>query len=294
MNSSLHLGCPVWNCDKWLGTIYPAKAPKREWLQHYSRAFNSVEGNSTFYGLPALETVRRWADETAPDFRFALKFPRMISHEKRLRNSNSDLRPFLQILESLKAEEKLGPSFLQLGPDFSAREFAPLATFLRQLPDEFPYAVEVRHSDWFDQGTNEAQLDELLQSLGIDRVLFDSRPLFAKRPQSDNETETQRRKPRPPHRLTVTGKHPLVRLIGSDDVAAAEPWLAEWKDIVARWIQDGLQPYFFTHAPDDRYAPLIARRFNELLRQQLPNLPPRPACATAEETKPRRQALLFE
>jgi uncharacterized protein YecE (DUF72 family) len=169
-----------------------------------------------------------------------------------------------------------------------------LAAFLRQLPGEFPYAVEVRHRDWFDQAGNEAQLDELLQSREIDRVLFDSRPLFAKTPQSDKERETQRRKPRSPYRQTTTGRHPLVRLIGSDDVAATEPWLTEWAPVVAAWIRDDLQPYFFTHAPDDRYAPQIARRFHELLREQLPELAPMPAWPGVEVTKPGRQTRLFE
>jgi uncharacterized protein YecE (DUF72 family) len=292
MTPTLHLGCPVWNCDKWLGTIYPPKAPKRDWLRHYSQSFNTVEGNSIFYGLPALGTVQRWVEETADGFHFALKFPRLISHEKRLRNCDVDLRPFLQILETLQAAQKLGPSFLQLGSDFSPGEFSSLAAFLTQLPDEFAYAVEVRHSDWFDHGINEARLDELLQCLKIDRVQFDSRPLFAKPPQTASERETQRRKPRSPHRATVTGQHPLVRLIGSDDVAAAEPWLAEWATVVAGWMRDGLQPYFFAHAPDDRHAPLIARRFHELLQQRLPDLTPMPAWAPA--AKQSRQSLLFE
>lgn len=291
---SLHLGCPIWNCDNWLGSVYPAKAPKREWLGHYSRAFNTVEGNSTFYGLPALETVQRWGNETAPGFRFALKFPRVISHEKRLRASDGDLRAFLEILEILQRADRLGPSFLQLGPDFSASEYASLERFLQQLPKEFPYAVEVRHRDWFDDGMHEARLDELLESLQIDRVLFDSRPLFASAPVTDSERETQRRKPRSPHRLTVTGQHPFVRLIGSDDVGAVEPWLDEWAPLVAGWIRDGLTPFFFAHAPDDRFAPVIARKFHERVRGHLPELSLMPKWPGEESSKLSRQSLLFD
>jgi uncharacterized protein YecE (DUF72 family) len=76
-----YLGCPVWACEKWKGTLFTSSAPRASWLTEYSTVFNTVEGNSTFYALPALDTVRRWADSVPSGFRFALKFPQVISHE---------------------------------------------------------------------------------------------------------------------------------------------------------------------------------------------------------------------
>lgn len=80
----LMLGCPVWGCADWGGQVYPLKTPRSQWLHWYSRTFNTVEGNSTFYALPSVETTRRWASETANGFRFMLKFPRVISHDSEL------------------------------------------------------------------------------------------------------------------------------------------------------------------------------------------------------------------
>jgi uncharacterized protein YecE (DUF72 family) len=156
-----YLGCPVWGCPDWVGSIFRRGAKRHEFLHQYSMAFNSVEGNTTFYGLPTLETVQRWCDETLPGFRFALKFPRTISHEKQLVDAGEETRHFLSVLERLALADRLGPSFLQLSPTFSASQLPALAIYLRELPEEFPFAVEVRHHDYFDHGPTEQALDEL-------------------------------------------------------------------------------------------------------------------------------------
>lgn len=272
-----HLGCPIWACRGWVGKVFLSSAKKHEFLHQYSMAFNTVEGNSTFYGLPTLDTVRRWCDEALPGFRFALKFPRAISHEKQLLDAKADTRDFLSILEILLAADRLGPSFLQLAPNFSAKQFPALAAYLRELPEEFPFAVEVRHADYFDQKTHEQELDELLIRLRIDRVIFDSRPLFAAKAKDSSEKEAQQRKPKSPVRQTVTASRPMIRFVGSNNVEAARPWIDEWAPVVAKWIANGLDPYFFTHAPDDQYAADLARVFHQALSLHVPNLPPFPA-----------------
>jgi uncharacterized protein YecE (DUF72 family) len=261
----LQLGCPIWACEKWRGTLFAPKAKRSDWLAQYSSVFNTVEGNSTFYGLPALDTVRRWAQETADGFRFALKFPREISHERRLFGAESATEAFLEVLKTLHAADRLGPSFLQLPPDFSGKSFAALEAYLRRLPRDFPYAVELRHANYYDQGHGEQSVDALLTELGIDRVLFDSRPLYSAPPKTESEQGAQSRKPQTPLRTTVTGPRPLLRLIGRDRVEEVEPFLQEWAPIVAGWLAEGRSPYVFTHAPDDAVAPFIARRFHEEL-----------------------------
>ena len=65
---------------------------------------------------------------------------------------------------------------------------------------------------------------------------------------------TQQRKPRVPVRRTVTGRHPMLRLIGRNDLAAMQPWLDEWAATVGGWIGMGLEPFVFTHTPDDIHA----------------------------------------
>lgn len=257
-------------------------------------AFNTVEGNSTFYGLPSLDTVRRWCEEALPGFRFALKFPRAISHTRQLVNAGDETRAFLSVLETLAASDHLGPSFLQLAPSFSGGQLPALATYLRELPEEFPFAVEVRHSDFFDQGQHETALDELLLRLQIDRAIFDSRALFSAPATDDHEVEAQRRKPNSPLRQTVTGRRPMLRFVGRNDVQSAAPWVAEWAPVVARWIDQGLDPYVFTHTPHDQHAPDLARMFHDALSGLLPDLPPLPVwpgALAAAVSRPRQREL---
>jgi uncharacterized protein YecE (DUF72 family) len=289
-----YLGCPVFASPDWLGKVFTAKAKRSEWLKQYSLAFNTVEGNSTFYGLPSLETAERWGSETEPGFRFALKFPRIISHEKELAGAQVETELFLNVLAALRQRDRLGPSFLQLGPYFDGSRFPLLADYLRALPREFPYAVEVRNLDYFDAGRYERPLDALLTELKIDRVLFDSRPLFAQPPTDDSEREAQRRKPRSPLRRTVTGPHPMLRIVGRNRVDDARPWIEQWAPLVAQWIREGRTPYLFMHTPHDLHAPEMARVFHQQLQHSLPDLPPLPRWPAEEETYQRqRQRELF-
>lgn len=267
------LGCPVFASADWGGLVYPAKSPRANWLSWYSRSFNTVEGNSSFYSLPTREVIERWASETAEGFQFCLKVPRDISHDARLVNCERLTDELIDRLWLLKERNRLGPSFLQLAPNFSAREFTALLKFVAAWPKELPLSVEVRHPDYFDDSRHERNLDELLTSHGVDRCLFDSRCLFSAPSSTQSELVSQGRKPKSPHRLTVTGKRPMLRFVGRDQVDLADPWIAQWAPIVAGWIDQGLTPYVFTHAPNDAFGPSFARRFHAALRVLLPTTP---------------------
>ena len=287
------LGCPVWACPAWTDSVFRADARRSDWLRQYSQNFPTVEGNSSFYAIPTVDVARRWAAEAASGFQFALKFPRVISHDKSLTACDAELSAFLAVLEVLGAADRLGPSFLQLPAHFGPDGLPRLERFLDQLPGGFPYAVEVRHPAFFSGGGDERAFDDLLAARSIDRVLFDSRALYSAPPTDDCEAESQRRKPRVPWRKTVTGKRPLVRFVGRDNVDTTVPWLAEWAPIVAGWISTGLRPFFFTHAPDDAFAPAMARRFHEELRRVSPAIPPLPALLGERPEPGLRQRELF-
>lgn len=293
MNWPYSLGCPVWACEHWRGSLYTRKSKRADWLAEYSATFQTVEGNSTFYALPTVETARRWAETTLAGFEFCLKFPRVISHDQMLRNCANALRPWLQILDALAACDRLGPSFLQLPPNFAADRFGDLAAFLRNWPKQFPLAVEVRHRDWFDQADCENRLNELLASMSVDRVLFDARALYSRPPETAAEEVSQTRKPRSPLRHTLTGQRPFVRFIGRDDVGSVDPWIEEWATQTADWIRRGLKPLVFAHAPDDTFAPEFARRFHEALTAKVPGLATLPPFAGESEPAPAEQLSLF-
>lgn len=292
MDAKYHLGCPVWACPEWVGSLFSTK-DRKKWLGEYSSVFSTVEGNSTFYGLPARETVQRWAESSCDGFRFCLKFPKAISHDRRLIDAELETELFLDVLRVLDDADRLGPSFLQLPTTFSAAEFDRLESYLRALPAEYPYAVEVRHRDYFDQGRTEDQLNELLRELKIDRILFDTRGLFSKPPSDDAEEVSQSRKPRSPHRITVTGTRPMLRLVGRNSVDDSLPWIEEWAGVVAEWITSGLQPFVFTHSPNDAFAPEHASCFHHELQKRMSGLPDLPDLPAAMLQRPPRQLSLF-
>ena len=87
MIKGYYLGCSIWGNKDWVGELFTKDAKTKDFLQQYASVFNTVEGNTTFYGLPSEATVARWREETSEGFRFAFKFSRAISHEKRLVNA---------------------------------------------------------------------------------------------------------------------------------------------------------------------------------------------------------------
>jgi len=85
----------------WVGRFYPPNAKPGEYLQFYSRIFTAIEINTTFYGVPKLRTVERWARNTPDDFVFTAKMPREITHGNRLTNALGALHHFLRVMDYL-------------------------------------------------------------------------------------------------------------------------------------------------------------------------------------------------
>ncbi len=131
----------------WAGVFYPAKTPARSYLAQYSKIFNAVELDSTFYGTPPVDRVKQWAATVSEDFRFCVKTPRQITHEARLSNVSGEMARFLDIMQELGP--KLGAILIQLPPSFSAAEFETVTTFIETLPAHLSYALEFRHPSWF-------------------------------------------------------------------------------------------------------------------------------------------------
>lgn len=270
------LGCPAWSTSDWIGTVFHSQTETCNLLREYSRIFNTVEGNTLFYALPPLATVERWMAEAEDGFRFAPKFPKAISHERRLKDAQAETSAFLKVLEALSHGDRLGVSFLQLPPSFNINGLETLSRFLKSLPKEFSFAVEPRHVSWYDQAENEKRLDDLLESHGIDKVIFDTRPLFSQEADDSAERDAMERKPQTPVRRTALAKHPILRFIGRNDPLKNEPWIKEWAPIINKWMLEGRRPYVFAHAADDANAPFVARRMHEQINKLNPLMPQLP------------------
>ncbi|MGI8467893.1 MAG: DUF72 domain-containing protein, partial [Pyrinomonadaceae bacterium] len=159
---SVYVGCQGWNYADWTtkadgeSIFYPRGTRANEMLKIYSKAFETIEVDSTFYAIPAVSTVENWYRKTPARFMFSLKMPQEITHEYVLRE------PSFVILEEfcervLLLKEKLGVVLVQLAPTFDAsKENAQaLREFLAYLSKEIRFAIEFRNREWLVDWTFE-------------------------------------------------------------------------------------------------------------------------------------------
>lgn len=149
MSADIFIGTQGWNYAGWMGAFYPSKLPPKDLLPLYSRIFNTVEVDSTFYAIPAESAVRGWYEKTPADFKFSLKLPSQITHQNRLRDSVDILHDFSSRV--LLLQEKLGCVLIQLPPDFPPSEHSALSRFLGQLPPSIHFAIELRDQKWISR-----------------------------------------------------------------------------------------------------------------------------------------------
>jgi uncharacterized protein YecE (DUF72 family) len=164
----LRLGTQGWNYSAWVGSFYPDGTRAPDFLRLFSRAFDTVEVDSTFYAIPPVSTVRGWASRTPEHFRFALKLPQEITHERRFVDADTPLQTFVERAHELGP--KLGPILIQCGPDFSPLERPALERFLPQLPGGVRFAIEFRQRGWITPETL-----ELLSAHRVALALSDGR-----------------------------------------------------------------------------------------------------------------------
>jgi uncharacterized protein YecE (DUF72 family) len=139
----VHIGTMGWSYNFWKENFYPENLTSKEFLTYYARQFNTVEVDNTFYRIPSKQTVIAWKEQAPSGFLFSLKFPKIITHVKMLKDCQEEARVFIERVGLL--QEKLGPLLLQF-PYAFGNEHAPLLRdFLNTLPKEHRYVVEVRN-----------------------------------------------------------------------------------------------------------------------------------------------------
>ncbi|MCA1588006.1 MAG: DUF72 domain-containing protein [Chloroflexi bacterium] len=143
----IRIGCSGWNYVSWRGSFYPKGMPANRWLEHYASVFDTVEVNTTFYRLAKKEAVARWASQTPPEFCFAVKASRYLTHIKRLKEMQTGLQRLIEPLQPLREAGKLGALLWQLPPNFH-RDLDRLDFALGHLPPG-RHAFEFRHASWF-------------------------------------------------------------------------------------------------------------------------------------------------
>jgi len=139
----IYIGTSGWFYTHW--DHFYQGLPSSQWLSYYARYFSTVEINSTFYHLPKKKSVKNWFNSTPKDFIFSVKFSRLITHVKKLKESNLEIENFLKAIHPIKS--KLGPLLFLLPPSFKLN-YEALKNCIEQLPKRYSYTFEFRNESW--------------------------------------------------------------------------------------------------------------------------------------------------
>lgn len=231
--SRVWIGTSGYNYPEWRGTFYPEKMKPADMLPFYAAAFDSVEINYTFYRMPNAKTIDGWAAATPPEFRFVLKAPKRITHEKRLKDFGDTLAVFVRLASGL--EGRLGPLLFQLPPNLK-KDLPRLEAFLDELPDTAKAAFEFRHESWFDEDVFSA-----LRARGAALCIADSEKISA------------------PNVRTAAFAYFRLRDEGYQDAD-----IAAWADKVRAASQSGEVYVFFKHEESGK-GPAFAKQMRALV-----------------------------
>ncbi|HEY69805.1 MAG TPA: DUF72 domain-containing protein [Anaerolineae bacterium] len=242
----LLLGTQGFSFDDWVGPFYPEGTPKRRYLEAYAQRFPSVEIDSSFYGTPRATTVQSWHDRTPDHFRFSAKFPRLITHDKKLEQAEADAHAFVDTMQIL--HEKLAVLILQFAYDFSPDLFERLEVFLDILPGDVRYAVEVRNRKWLTP-----ELSGMLSDRNMALVLQDLHTM----PKLD----------------WITADFTLIRWLGRrkdvsrfDGIQIDRTTVLEgWAEKVRRFMEGGVDVYGYFNNHFAGHSPASVRQFADLM-----------------------------
>lgn len=247
---NIAVGCAKWNRTDLKG-FYP-RGTKDE-LEYYATQFNSIELNASFYRMFPKEQFKTWHDKVGKEFRFFPKVPRLISHLKRLNETEELVKDFTETLKPL--EEKLGMVFLQMPENFMPKYIDRLPKFFQSWPNDVPLAFEVRHTDWHNDPVVSDELNSILMQYNISNIITDSagrRDLL---------------------HMRLTTDTAFVRYNGANhpsDYSRLDDWLKR----LEIWHKEGLKNcYFFLHQNIEKASPLLSgyfiEKFNSLFDTQL-------------------------
>lgn len=243
---NVFVGCAKWNKADLKG-FYP-RGTKDE-LAYYSKQFNSIELNATFYRQFPDSQFEKWKTKTPDNFKFFPKLGQEISHWKRLQGVQDAVNVYLDNASHL--QEKLGTIFLQLHANFGLKNFERLENFVVSWPKGIPLAIEVRHPDWFDDATVFNEFTHLFEENNIANVLVDT----AGR--------------RDMMHMRLTNNEAFVRYVGANhasDYTRLDDWVVRLKE----WSNLGLNNiHFFIHQNLEVESPLLAAYFIKKLNNEL-------------------------
>lgn len=259
--ASIRIGCQSWGYEDWITQpggdfiFYPPGTKKNEMLPAYSKVFDTIEIDATLYGIPASSTLEKWYGETPDYFKFSLKFPREITHDKRLApESIPVMKEFTERARLLA--DKLAVMLIQLPPSFegSKENAQNLRRLLAELPRDQKFAVEFRQRDWFIKWTFQELVDA-----GVSLALVEG-PWLPRELMFDAIGK-------------VEADHTYIRIMGERDLEKFDRIYRHRDDELEQWAHNierigSREIYVYVDNYFEGFAPETANKLMKLLGMQ--------------------------
>ena len=233
----VYIGCAKWGRTEWVGKIYPPKTKEKDFLAHYVQHYNCIELNATHYKIYGAIGIAKWAEKAAgKDFMFCPKMYQGVTHRGSLNGKDFITNEFFRGIVAF--EKHLGPIFVQVSETFSPKRKDELFTYLKSLPTDLQFFLEVRHPDWFSKEAILSELLSTLKEMNIGIVI----------------TDTAGRRDCAHMNLTIPKA--FIRYVGNSlhptDYTRTDVWINRMK----YWLDKGLEElYFFMHMHDEATSP---------------------------------------
>ena len=249
-------GCAKWGRKDWIGKIYPPGTKEKDFFSEYVKHFQSIEMNATHYRIFPKSTIAKWRETAGKGFKFCPKFPQYVSHIKRLKEESYSMTDdYIDSISEFK--EKLGPSFLQLPPNYGPKNYEVMRAFLEKYHKEVDIYLELRHPDWFKESdlTNEAF--EMMRKLKVGTVITDT---------SDRRDVLH---------MKLTTPVAFIRFVGNSLHPTDYKRVDDWIERIGKWKKENIRTvYFFMHQHEERDSPeLLAytiKNLNKKLKLKIP------------------------
>ncbi len=236
-NPKVYLGCAKWGRLEWVDKIYPKGTKEKDFLEHYVQHYNSIELNATHYKIYGPSGIAKWAEKAkGKDFVFCPKMYQGVTHRGSLKGKDFVTTEFLRGIVAFG--EHLGPVFVQVSDTFSPKRKDELFEFLRSLPTDVQFFLEVRHPDWFSKEDIRDDLFETLRSINMGAVI----------------TDTAGRRDCAHMHLPISKA--FIRYVGNSLHDTDYTRMTEWTKRIKYWLDHGLHElYFFMHMHEEAKSP---------------------------------------
>ena len=247
----VYIGCAKWGRTEWVGKIYPLKAKEKDFLEHYVQHYNSIELNATHYKVYGEEGIKKWVAKAADkDFKFCPKMYQGVTHRGSLKGKDFIMNEFFRGIVAFG--EHLGPAFIQVSETFALKRKEELFEFLKSLPTDLQFFMEVRHPEWFAKPDIAEELFATLAALNIGAVI----------------TDTAGRRDCAHMHLAIPKA--FIRYVGNSlhptDYTRIDGWIKRMK----YWLDKGMEElYFFMHMHDEATSPELTVYLVDKMNKEL-------------------------